>query len=153
MYRVTKRLRSSATAHRLRNGYNGKCQNLHGHNYFFEVELSNTILDKVGMVLDFGEIKSMFDEWIQNNWDHATIVSIEDKSLYNFLKSENQRMFVLDDYLLSDGETNSTAEWMSKYLFNKFNEILNDNSLDYISLESVKVWETEDAYAEYREDK
>ena len=59
---VTKEI-DFAAAHHLRE-YNGKCKNLHGHNYKLQVTVTGTIND-LGMVVDFGVIKKylkMLDE-------------------------------------------------------------------------------------------
>ncbi|HHQ69072.1 MAG TPA: 6-carboxytetrahydropterin synthase QueD [Halothiobacillaceae bacterium] len=45
-----------AAAHQL-HGYEGNCARLHGHNWKIVVEVTGNRLDKVGMVLDFREIK------------------------------------------------------------------------------------------------
>ena len=146
-YSVTKCLSNAAVSHRLRNGYPGKCKNNHGHEYFYEVTLSSDTLDRYGMVIDFGEIKKMFDTWIQENWDHASVVSIHDEDYYNFLLKDEQRAYVID--LDQTKETNTTAEWMSQFLFETFETILN-KKYAHIQLDEVKVWETETSYASYR---
>src|SRR3972149_1941215 len=45
-----------SSAHNLR-GYQGACENLHGHNWKVEVEISAEALDKVGMALDFKSLR------------------------------------------------------------------------------------------------
>lgn len=59
MFTVKETIEVSA-AHKLE-GYDGKCANLHGHNYIIEVELSvaDSELNPLGMVLDFSTIKSL----------------------------------------------------------------------------------------------
>jgi len=144
MYYVTKTLRDFATCHRLGKGYPGKCKNLHGHNYFLEVTLKSEILDQYGMAIDFGDIKRLLDSWPQDNWDHATIVSEDDKPLMDFLTSEEQRMYVVP------AGNNTTAEWMSKFLFVKFSQILAKEVGEHVLMHSVKVWETKDSFATYK---
>lgn len=46
-----------AAAHFLRD-YNGKCENLHGHNYKVFVHVQGRNLDAGGMLLDFTELKA-----------------------------------------------------------------------------------------------
>src|SRR5208282_3585713 len=60
-------------------GHEGKCKNLHGHNYriWFQLE-SSTGPDKVGRVVDFGVIKSLFCQWLEDNWDHKFLVFQDD---------------------------------------------------------------------------
>ena len=145
MYRVTKDLQDFALAHRLGKGYARRCKNLHGHNYALRVTLGSESLDQYDMVMDFGEIKRLFDAWVQDNWDHATMVSMEDKVLLRFLEEEQQR-----HYVVSVANQNSTAEYMSKFLFEKFNELLHDEQRNpKIVLLEVKIWETKDSFATY----
>lgn len=64
MYRVTKDLQDFALAHRLGKGYPNKCKNLHGHNYNVQVVLGADKLDQYDMVMDFGDIKKLFNVWV-----------------------------------------------------------------------------------------
>ncbi|MDD5254698.1 MAG: 6-carboxytetrahydropterin synthase QueD [Candidatus Omnitrophica bacterium] len=45
-----------SSAHNLR-GYQGKCEDLHGHNWKVQVSIASAKLDKAGMVMDFKVIK------------------------------------------------------------------------------------------------
>lgn len=54
--------------------HGGKCANLHGHRYKFEFTLGGTALNELGMVVDFSEIKSRLCGWLDNNWDHKTLL-------------------------------------------------------------------------------
>jgi len=75
--RVTKEFRFEA-AHAL-NGYDGPCRNVHGHSY----ELSVTIIGspvsdprsaKLGMVMDFGDLKKLIKKQIIDRLDHALLL-------------------------------------------------------------------------------
>jgi len=141
MYKVTKDLQDFCLAHRLGKGYPGKCKNLHGHNYSVQVTLDSSCLDQYDMVIDFGDIKKYLNTWVQDNWDHATMVTKDDKALLNFLEVEDQRRFVVDE------DQNSTAEFMSKFLFEKFQEIIEKEVGGEVGILEVKVWETADSFA------
>lgn len=65
---------SFSAAHRLRD-YHGKCENLHGHNWDVEVSISSTELNRVGMVMDFAEVKSLLAE-ILDEFDHVCLNEI-----------------------------------------------------------------------------
>lgn len=47
---------SFSAAHSLR-GYQGDCERLHGHNYRVEVVVVSEVLDGVGIVMDFRDLK------------------------------------------------------------------------------------------------
>ena|SRR6185312_15063349 len=62
-------------------GHEGKCKNLHGHNYrvwFHCRPANNRFLDDVGRVLDFSVIKSKLCMWLEDNWDHKFLVYAKD---------------------------------------------------------------------------
>lgn len=55
-------------------GHEGKCINLHGHNYRVHFECCGCGLDAVGRVIDFAVIKSRLCEWLEKNWDHRMLL-------------------------------------------------------------------------------
>jgi len=66
-------------AHALRN-YDGPCRNVHGHSYRLFVTVSGVpVADannpKLGMVIDFTELKNIVLEKIVNVFDHSVVVS------------------------------------------------------------------------------
>ncbi len=60
---------SFSAAHRLC-GYQGACSNLHGHNWKVRVTLKTDVLDDIGMAMDFGIIKQILKN-ILDELDHA----------------------------------------------------------------------------------
>lgn len=78
MIRITK-IFTFETAHVLYN-YDGKCKNMHGHSYRLCVTVKGRPLNdldnpKNGMVVDFGDIKSIVNSEIVDVWDHAVLVN------------------------------------------------------------------------------
>lgn len=65
MYELTVRSDFEA-AHQI-NGYEGKCQRLHGHNWSVEAIVRGHQLDRLGMLIDFkvlkGALKNVLDEF------------------------------------------------------------------------------------------
>ena len=63
-------------------GHEGKCNNLHGHNYriTFTVVAENG-LDAVGRVMDFSVIKAKLCVWLEENWDHKMLLWEKDPFL------------------------------------------------------------------------
>jgi 6-pyruvoyltetrahydropterin/6-carboxytetrahydropterin synthase len=78
------------SAHRIIN-HESKCKMLHGHRYVLEVYLNaknqDNQLDKLGRVIDFGEMKTIIGSWVDKFLDHNTILSDEDKVLGNNIKN------------------------------------------------------------------
>lgn len=76
--RVTKKF-TFDMAHALY-GYDGPCKNIHGHTYHLSVTLMGMpIMDsndvKLGMVIDFGDLKKVVKEQIINIYDHALVLN------------------------------------------------------------------------------
>ena len=63
-----------SAAHRLC-GYQGACQNLHGHNWKVRIGLICDTLDEIGMAMDFGIIKKYLNT-ILNDLDHQYLNEI-----------------------------------------------------------------------------
>ena len=64
--------RELAMGHRLY-GYQGKCANLHGHNYGFEIIINGNPDQALGLVMDFKELGQIIDR-ILEPFDHCTLL-------------------------------------------------------------------------------
>lgn len=78
--RVTKRF-TIDMAHALW-GYDGPCKNIHGHTYHLSVTLLGTPRQnpddvKLGMVIDFSDLKKVVHEQIISRFDHALVLNEE----------------------------------------------------------------------------
>ena len=63
-------------------GHEGKCRNLHGHNYRFHFKVEPTEgLDSIGRVLDFSVIKHLLCTWLENMWEHKMLIWVDDPLL------------------------------------------------------------------------
>ena len=58
-----------SAAHRLR-GYQGQCEELHGHNWKVEVAAAGDVLDETGLLLDFRELKQAAGD-VVDEFDHT----------------------------------------------------------------------------------
>lgn len=121
-----------AYAHRLLD-YNGKCENLHGHNALIEVSLSARALDKEKMVMDFTRLSGAVKTWLDANLDHRTILSRKDP-LLKILKQEGQACF--------SSETNPTAEILAELIFKTLKR-------KGLPVREVAFWETPTSMASY----
>lgn len=89
--RLTKEFRWEM-AHALWN-YDGLCKNIHGHSYILQVTvIGEPISDpsnvKLGMVMDFGDLKKIVNKVIVDVMDHSLVISE---------KSEHRPLLQLDE--------------------------------------------------------
>jgi len=139
--RITKTFRFEM-AHALK-GYDGLCKNIHGHTYELKVTIAGKpITDeqspKLGMVMDFGDLKKIVKEEIVNHYDHALV--LYDKmpaSLIAELQNNFERV-ILKNY-------NPTSELMLLDFVGKIKARLPEN----VSLKHMFLRETTTSYAEW----
>ncbi|MEQ1885808.1 MAG: 6-carboxytetrahydropterin synthase QueD [Bryobacteraceae bacterium] len=113
---------SFASAHALRN-YKGKCENVHGHNWKVHVVIEGEKLDDAGLLIDFLDVKRMMCEVI-DRLDHQ---HLNDVPPFDVL--------------------NPSAENIAKYLYEEIGKGL---AAAPVSVQLVKVWETDIQSASYR---
>lgn len=130
-YSVT-RLIGFCYGHRLLN-YAGKCRFLHGHNGLIEVRVESRRLDRLGMVVDFGEIKEKVQRWVDAELDHQMILNEKDPLIAE-LKKRGEPFVTL--------KGNPTAENIARHIF----EYARSQKLP---VKSVRLWETPNSIAEY----
>lgn len=112
-----------AAAHKL-DGYQGKCANLHGHNYKVELELSGHQLNDIGLLVDSETIKCQAKQVIAE-LDHQYLNELP--------------MFMAIP---------TSAENIAKYLYQQCSQCLND---ELIKVSAVTLWETENFYVRYEQ--
>lgn len=120
-------------------GHESKCAHLHGHNYVAMLTAHADALDSVGRVIDFGVLKERVGGWIDQNWDHGCVLWQGDgealAAVESCLPAKVYRLPV-----------NPTAENMADHLLRAVGpEVLADTG---ISLSAVRLWETENCYAD-----
>ncbi len=137
MITCTRRIEFDA-AHRVMK-HNSKCKMLHGHRYALEATFSADHLDELGMVIDFGIIKDILGDWVDNNWDHNTILNSKDMALgEQITQVTGQKIYYLN--------CNPTAEEMASYLLK---EICPKLFAKYkITCTQIKLFETPNCYAQ-----
>ena len=137
---VMKQIRFCA-GHRLV-GHEGKCANLHGHNYVAQVFVTGNETDSLGRVVDFSVINQLFKGWIDEHWDHGILLWTDDHEAINAITSlENHRLFRLPD--------NPTAENMARFLLLHVAPELVAQIEGYnVIVSKVVIWETENSAAE-----
>jgi 6-pyruvoyl-tetrahydropterin synthase len=121
-------------------GHEGKCRNLHGHNYriHFTCVAEDGALDGVGRVIDFSQIKAKLCMWIEEHWDHRFLIWEEDPMKSHLLELDPTVVVV---------PFNPTAENIAQYLV----EVVGPAQLagTGIKLSEVMVEETRKCFASY----
>jgi 6-pyruvoyltetrahydropterin/6-carboxytetrahydropterin synthase len=74
-------------AHALK-GYDGLCRNIHGHSYellvtITGIPITDTSSVKLGMVMDFGDLKKIVRKSIIDEFDHALVLNRESANDFN----------------------------------------------------------------------
>ena len=134
MFTIVKKL-SFCYGHRLMD-YEGPCAHPHGHNAVAEVELRSESLNRAGMVVDFGDVAETLSNFIDQDLDHRMLLRRDDP-LVEVLAGAGEPPFLMD--------VNPTAENIARLIFDEASRL-------HLPVVSVRVWETPDAYAEYRAD-
>ena len=117
-------IRTFSSAHSLR-GYQGKCEALHGHNWRVQMTARASVLDKLGMVLDFTELKAAVD-------------SVLDRLDHRFLNE-----------VPPFDTINPSSENLARYIFDEVAAVIND---DRVHATRCDVWESDGAFSTYRPD-
>lgn len=112
-----------ASAHQLRE-YQGKCENLHGHNWRVMVRVKGEKLDAIGMLMDFSILKKILKQTLDN----------------------------LDHKFLNEtppfDKVNPTSENIASFLYGELGGQLPDG----VRVHDVTVWESEKCAATFRQE-
>lgn len=140
--RITKEF-SFETGHALY-GYDGKCRNVHGHSYKLSVTvIGQPVSDpqevKLGMVIDFGDLKKIVKEHVVDPFDHATVFNKNTPhiELAHELETRGHKIILADYQPTSENMVVDFAKKISAKLPNS------------IKLHSLKLRETQTAFAEW----
>ena len=123
-------------------GHENKCAQIHGHNYVVMItaRADDDGLDDIGRVIDFSVLKEKIGGWIDRNWDHKFIAWEEDPVIAALTDGADKHWPI---YYLPE---NPTAENMAAHLLLEVGprELVNTR----VTLTAVRVWETENCYAD-----
>ncbi len=112
-----------AAAHVLK-GYDGNCSNMHGHNWVVEAYIECTKLTKLGIGIDFMDVKKVLQD-ILSKLDHTTLNDVVEFS-----------------------SINPTSENIAKFLYTELSRRLNT---EHIFVKKVSVLESPGCGSSYRE--
>ncbi len=122
-----------ASAHFLR-GYDGPCQDLHGHTWKVEITVESDRLDDIGMVVDFKVIKQQLKDFLMRI-DHVCLNDLP------FFK-----------------KVNPSTEHLAKYIFDEFGKIClpagkaglpAGKAGQPLKIKRVRVWESDTSDVTY----
>lgn len=142
LIRITKQF-TFETGHALF-GYDGKCKNVHGHSYKLAVTvIGEPITDrdnvKLGMVIDFGDLKKIVRQEIVDKFDHATVFN------------KNTPHLELAEELQKRGHNVILVEYQptSENMISDFAARIESRLPKSIDLFSLRLQETDTSYAEW----
>ncbi|MCW1953205.1 MAG: 6-carboxytetrahydropterin synthase [Flavobacteriia bacterium] len=140
--RITKQF-SFETGHALF-GYDGKCRNVHGHSYKLSVTVIGEPITeqgavKLGMVIDFSDLKKIVKEEVVDVFDHATVFN------------KNTPHIELAKELMDRGHSVILADYQptSENMVIDFAAKITARLPKNISLFSLRLQETESSFAEW----
>jgi 6-pyruvoyltetrahydropterin/6-carboxytetrahydropterin synthase len=127
-------------------GYDGLCKNIHGHSYVLKVTVAGTPISdpdsrKLGMVIDFGDLKRVVNKHIVDVFDHSLILS--DKAPVEMF-ADMKDMF--------DRRTWFDFQPTAENLVIHFAGLLKDKFPPEVKLHSLRLYETVNSYAEWLAD-
>ena len=124
-------------------GYDGLCKHIHGHSYGLSVTVTGSPIEeinnpKLGMIIDFGDLKKIVKENIVDKFDHALVLNSRSpwKNLEESDEMFNKVIFV--DY-----------QPTSENLVADFAEIISGKLPSTVKLHSLLLRETATSYAEW----
>ncbi len=106
----------------------GKCKNLHGHNWEVYLELTGQPIGGCNYLVDFKTLKAQFDQF-----DHACILQVGDP-LIECLSAQYMKLLVVDDSPSCETLCDVFAEMILKEYKN-------------IEVVEISVWENSKSYA------
>jgi 6-pyruvoyltetrahydropterin/6-carboxytetrahydropterin synthase len=115
---------SFSAGHYLR-GYQGKCENQHGHNYRVRVMMEGDKLDSAGLLYDFVHLKQVIQ---------TVIRSLDHRNLNDFAPFD---------------KVNPSAENIAKHIYDEIARQVKDSG-NGAAISGVTVWETETSAATFR---
>lgn len=128
-------------------GYDGLCKSVHGHSYILKITVSGTPIEdpgniKLGMVIDFGDLKRVVNKHIVDVFDHSLVLSRRApvEMLEKVPEMFERRIWV---------DFQPTAENLVLH----FAALLNGLFPDDVTLEAIRLYETANSYAEWINDR
>ena len=129
--------------------HGGKCRNPHGHRYKVRVTCSGPIIDNPGatddgMLVDFGDLKSIMSERIHDVLDHGFICFVGDVEMRAALDGHGRHVI--------DFPYIPTAENLARWSWGVIKDDIEQRFGTDLTLAEVAIWETPTSVAYFRGD-
>lgn len=119
--------------------HEGKCKYPHGHNFGCLVLISCNELNENNMVIDFHDLKTLFNQCISEEMDHAFMLNEFDPLVEHFKKFK---------LMISKGDP--TAEYLSKYIYDTLSIQLSSMYPERnLRVDRIEIFENENSSAGY----
>lgn len=124
-------------------GYDGSCKYIHGHSYGLSVTVIGKPIEnendpKLGMVIDFGDLKRIVKKTVVDKFDHALVLNNNTPK-----DSFNQKQELFDKVIFVDYQPTS------ENLVADFADRIAGRLSDKMNLFSLRLRETATSYAEW----
>ena len=127
-------------------GHEGKCASLHGHRGTAEITFRSKALDHLGRVIDFGKVKEVVGQWIDDNLDHRMILKKEDPLFELVRQFPGMKKEVFGPREPMVVPWNPTAENIAECLFTNAHALM---ERFHITVLHVRLYETPNCWADY----
>lgn len=128
--------------------YHGKCEKLHGHTYKLEITIEGPV-QKNGMVLDFGILKSLVQTQVLDHLDHKLINDIlENPSSEHLVLWIWKQLSPLTSLLKQELKNPNLPKTLKKFIS------VNDGTINIegnnaVKLKKIILWETPTSFVSY----
>ncbi len=135
-------------AHRIMD-HGGRCFNLHGHTYLYEIQLHTTV-GNIGYGIDFADVKSIIQYYIDGYLDHGAILNPADTDIIKLCQNMSSKYHVMHDVTGNNVYMNPSAENIAREMFYTLHAIfIKLNVKSYIGINNIRLYETPNCYVDY----
>lgn len=125
-----------------------KCFNLHGHTFLYELTFAFKEPDDLGYALDFKEIKRVACAYIDEVFDHCTIINPKDEIVRECVEKLGTKLYEMT--IKGPGaDCNPSAESIAKELFIQIAYLMDTEN---IWLHSIRLYETPNCWVKTKKE-
>lgn len=139
MQHITHKGHFNAAVHFLQSG-----ENLHGHTYVYELTFCFGDNKPIGFPIDFREIENICCEWIEKNFNDATLVNPEDEALIEYLHENLSKAWIMT--LAGTGYCNPTLENIAREILLSMEFLF--EAMTHIQVSSIRIYSTPDTFTD-----